>query len=171
MEKGVKMTTHNTESAKDLIITEENFKEYFFDVRLNKPQRGQVMASYTAVAEFCDGPEKKQIIEILQKSSKIEAALQIVRRVLLAKEQYVYIIVREMLEDLLNGMSVEEVCQKPYRFVCEMFFWTKPEYIPASDPHWACVSILNMNEHFEQQEKTPGPVISSKVIMPERQDT
>lgn len=151
----------------NLVIDESNFKDYFFDVRLNKPQKGQIMASFTAVGEFCDGPEKRQIIEFLRNSSNIESAMQIMQRVLAAKETDGYRVLREITEDLLAGMSTNEVAQKPYKFVFELCFWTKPEYIPTNDPHWACVSILNMDEHFAKSElldKGQGIEIKARLV-------
>lgn len=139
------------EAAKDLEINESNFNQYFFDARLHGPHKGQVLASYTAVGECGDGPEKRQIIEFLRFTNKIEPALQIVRKVLMAKEGDVYRLVREIAEDLLS-MNVEEVATKHYKFIFEMCFWTRPEYIPTGDPHWACVSIMNLEEHLRKAQ-------------------
>ena len=60
----------------EVIINENNFEEYFFDVRKHKPKHGQVMARYAAVAEFVDGMMKKNIIDLLKKDKAIAAAGQ-----------------------------------------------------------------------------------------------
>lgn len=145
------MTEINQETVRQLVIDENNFQEYFFDVRLHGPKKGQVIASYTAVAELCDGPEKRQIIEFLRLPNKIDAALQIMRKVLMAREVDSLKVLRKMGEDLLKR-SVEEVAQNPYKFVFEAFYWTNPEYIPMDDLHWACVSVLNLEEHFAKND-------------------
>ena len=140
--------------SNDLVIDESNFKEYFFDVRLNKPQRGQVMATYTAVVELLDGPEKRQIIEFLRFTDKALAVVSMMRKALLAKDPYTFSVPIQMAQDLLNGKSEEEVRETPYKFVMEAAFWTQAEYIPMNDPHWACVSILNLEEHFAKKDES-----------------
>ena len=47
------------------IINEENFNQYFKDVRQNKPEKDDIIAKYSAMAEFVDGGEKRQIISLL----------------------------------------------------------------------------------------------------------
>ena len=144
----------------DLVINESNFNEYFFDVRLHKPKPKQVMASYTVIAELNDGPEKRQIIELLRLTDKVSSAIQIVQKGLSAKERDSYRLLREMAEDLLSGMSVEDVAAKPYQFTMELCFWTQVEHIPRNDPHWACVSILNLEDYFAKKDIT----VTSKII-------
>ena len=51
-----------------------------------------------------------------------------------------------MSEDLMSGMSVDDVMKKPYKFTVEMFFYTKKEYLPKNDPHWTTVSLLNVSD-------------------------
>lgn len=158
----------NQEKASELVIDESNFYEYFFDARLHKPQKGQVLASYTAVGEFCDGPEKRQIIEFMRYTDKVESAVQIMRKVLMAKDPDAYRVPREIAEDLANGLRVEEVAQKSYKFTMEACFWTRPEYIPVDDPHWACVSILNMDQYFAKlaakDAQESGVSIKAKMV-------
>jgi hypothetical protein len=128
-------------------ITSENFHQYFKDVRTNKIERDEVIAKYSAVAEFVDGGEKRQIISLLTDTeNKMEATIQIMRKLLLASELDAYKIPRNIADDLLSGMTSEEVAQKPYKYILEMFFYTKPENIPKDDPHWCCISVLNLDE-------------------------
>lgn len=123
-------------------ITEENFEKYFFDVRKHTIQKGQVMARYAAVAEFVDGPMKKNIIELLTKD-KANAAVQVMRKLGCAVEKDSIRICKEICEDMLKGLSVEEIEQKPYKYTIEVFYYTQKEHVPVNDPHWSLISIIN----------------------------
>lgn len=129
----------------DVVINDENFGEYFFDVRQNNPQKGQVMACFTAKADFVDGLEKRQVIDLLKNTGKAEATAQVMRKLLHASEIDAYKVPRMIAEDLMT-MEHEEVAQKPYRYTMELFFYTKKEYIPRDDPHWSVVSLMNVDE-------------------------
>lgn len=129
-------------------ITADNFNEYFKDVRKHKPEKDDVMAKYTATAEFVDGGEKRQIISLLlDTEDKMEATAQIMRKLLFASELDSYRIPRLMADDLLSGMSLDDCAKKPYKFTLEMFFYTKQEHIPKDDPHWCCISLISLDGH------------------------
>ena len=53
------------------IIDEKNFDQYFFDVRINKPQKNQVLVKYSAMAELVDGVMKKNLIELCKKDKSV----------------------------------------------------------------------------------------------------
>ena len=127
----------------DLEINETNFEQYFFDIKKNKPQPGQVLAKYTAVAELVEGNLKSDIIDILMNKQYPQAAVQMMRKLAMSSEADSIRVLIEMCQDLLNGMSVEEVSNKPYKFVIEFFFYTKKEYIPNNDPHWSVIELIN----------------------------
>jgi len=128
-------------------INESNFSQYFRDVRTSNPSKDEVMAQYSAVAEFVDGNEKRQIIALLTKTdSKMEATAQVMRKLLFASEIDAYRVPRIMAEDLMSGMTEDEVATKPYKYTLEMFFYTNPENIPKEDPHWSSISLLNVDE-------------------------
>lgn len=135
--------------ADELVITEDNFEDYFFDVRKHTPQHGQIMARYSAVAEFIDGQMKRDVIELLLKEGKAEAAAKVMRKLGCAAEADSYRIPRQMAEDLLHGETVEQVAQKPYRYTLEAFYYTRKEYVPL-DPHWTIIGILNLDEFLDK---------------------
>lgn len=129
------------------IINEENFDQYFRDVRQTKPEKDDIIAKYSAMAEFVDGGEKRQIISLLATTEgKMEATTQIMRKLLFASEKDALKIPRLMAEDLISGMSCDEVAEKPYKYKVEMFYYTKKEHMPMDDPHWSTISIVDMNE-------------------------
>ena len=143
------------------IINEENFDRYFKDVRQNKPEKDDIIAKYSAIAEFVDGGEKRQIISLLMTTEdKMEATAQIMRKLLFASERDALKVPRIMAEDLISGMSTDEVAEKVYKYKVEIFYYTKKEHLPLDDPHWSSISIIDMNEidskvkakHFSDEE-------------------
>jgi hypothetical protein len=145
----------------ELVITEENFDQYFFDVRKNRPKKGQVMARYRAVADFINTPMKYDIINLLKIADKILPATQLMRKFHGATDKDAVNVLLEMANDLLS-MSEEEVAKKPYKMVIEYFFYTKKEHIPEDDPHWECISIRNLDEFLSRTED--GVVWKTKIV-------
>lgn len=153
----------------DIEINELNFSQYFRDVRVSQPERGEVIAQYSACAEFVDGNEKRQIISLLTSTdNKMEATAQVMRKLIHASEVDAYRVPRLMAEDLLSGMGEEEVAAKPYKYTLEMFFYCRPEFIPKDDPHWASISVLNMDDfvgksvnHVEFKVMAPDDAVAS----------
>ena len=135
-------------SEMETVINESNFEKYFFDVRRFKPQRGQVMARYMAVAEFIDGMMKKNIIDLLHKD-KAEAAVTVMRKLGCATEGDAIRVVREVCDDLVSGMGVEEVEKKVYKYTLESFYYTQKEHFPIDDPHWSLINVRNMDEFLD----------------------
>lgn len=132
----------------ETIIDQENFGQYFFDTRRHKPEKGQVMAKYTAIAEFVDGMMKKNIIELLRKD-KAEAAVQVLRRLGCAAEEDAVRVCKDMCQDMIDGMTDEEVEQKAYKYKLESFYYTNKENVPTDDPHWTLIGITNLNEFVD----------------------
>ena len=99
------------------------------------------MAKFTSYALFGSGEQKRDIIKLL-KMDKAYQASQVMQRIHRAKAPDCYRVLREMCEDLLGGMSDEEVENKDYEFVLEAVFYTKKEYVPKKDPHWETLHVL-----------------------------
>lgn len=149
----------------EIEINEENFSQYFRDVRVSSMRREDVIAQYTAVAELVDGNEKRQIMSLLRDTEgKMEATAQVMRRLLFASEVDSYRLPRTMAEDMISGMSDDEVALKPYKYTLEMFFYANPEHVPKDDPHWSVISVLNAGEIFDKKD---GLEISAKIVEPE----
>jgi len=127
----------------DLVIEEQDFEKYFFDVRKHDPKPGQIMACYSAMAEFNRSNEKQQIIDLLKMPKKALAITQVMRKLLFASELDAIRLPLAMAEDLKNSMTEDEVLDKPYKYKLEMFFYTDPQYLPA-DEHWTSISLLNL---------------------------
>ena len=131
--------------SEELVIDQSNFSEYFFDVRQNKPQQGQVMAKFTAAALFGPGPEKTDIINLLVQDKATQAAA-VMHKIHCAKVPDNYRLCAEICEDFLVGKSVEYVENKDYEFVIEALYYTMKEYVPKNDPHWETLQILEYDE-------------------------
>lgn len=134
-------------SEKKIQITENNFKDYFFKAdEKYKPEKGQVLARWRASADFVDGWVKRNIIQLLcSHESGAESSHRIMTKVVNAVNKDAVRVLREMAEDLMNDMSVDQVCDKPYRFVIEQFYWTKREYIP-DDVHWDVINCVDTRD-------------------------
>lgn len=128
------------DESNEIVIDETNFKDYFFDVRKFGPKPGQVMAKFSAIAIFADGPAKRDVIKILKKD-KAEAAAMVMRKIHCAREPDNYKICREICEDLLSGMTEEQVSKKEHEFVLEAFYYVEKKYVPKHDPHWEVIEI------------------------------
>jgi hypothetical protein len=132
-----------------LVIDSSNFRNYFFDARQHKPEPGQIMARFTAVAVFGDGPEKRDLIKVL-KMGKAEAAAQVMKKIHCAAEPDCYRVCREICEDMIGGMSEDTVAKKDYEFLLEAIYYTKREYVPKDDPHWETLSLIE----YDPETKT-----------------
>ena len=138
--------------TEDLVIDETNFDQYFFDVRKHKPQKGQVMAKYTAIATLEKCNEKENLIDLITKTDKVMPATQVMRKLLFASEEDSIKVLKEMAKDYIETKDREFVLNKPYKYKIEMFYYTDPKNIPQDDPHWSSVSLLNINEFVEKDE-------------------
>lgn len=155
-------TKLSEELDKEVVIDESNFDSYFFDVRWNKPQRGQVMARYAAMAEFVDGRLKKDVIDLIYNKDKAEAATRVMRKLGCATEKDSIRICKEIAKDLVSGMTPEQVEDKVYKFTIEVFYYTKAEYVPKDDPHWSIISLKNLDEFLDASQQKIR--VTSKVV-------
>jgi len=150
----------------DLVIDESNFAKYFRDCRISRPERGDVMARYSAIAEFIDGRMKQDIISLLTDyDDKALAATNVMRKLGCATESEAIRICKEVAEDLANGMTEKEVEDKVYKYKMEVFYYTKKEYVPEDDPHWTVISIANLDKFLDKANQLVS--IKSKIIEPE----
>lgn len=129
--------------TEELVIDESNFDQYFFDTRKFGPQAGQIMAKFSAMAIFGDGPEKKDVVNLL-KTDKAPQAAMVMNKIHCARVPDCYKVCREICEDLISGMTEEEVGRKEYEFVIEAVFYTKKEYVPK-DKNWEILTTLRFD--------------------------
>lgn len=133
--------------SEDIDVTSENFTQYFRDVRTNRPQKGEIMARFWAVAEFVNGPEKKELINLL-KSENVYQAVQSLRKLQGVVAPDCYRVCREICEDLLF-LPEQEVEEKSYRFMIEFFYYTQKQLVPKNK-HWEVIKLLE----YDNERKT-----------------
>ncbi len=133
--------------SEKFVVTEDNFKDYFFQAKEDyKPSKGQILARWRAKADFVDGWVKRNVIELLAVSKAgAETARKIMVKVVSCQDRDAVRVLREIAEDLVAGLSVDEVSEKSYRFTIEQFYWTQKEYVP-DDPHWEVVNVTVLSE-------------------------
>lgn len=134
---------NDSEVKDEVVIDSSNFANYFFDVRKFGPKPGQIMARFSAIAVFGDGPEKMDLIKVLRKG-KAESAAQVMRKIHCAAEPDCYRVCREICEDLISGMTDDQVCKKEYSFLLEAFYYTKKDYVPKNDPNWEMIDLMSI---------------------------
>lgn len=125
----------------------EWFEQNFFDIRKHKPQKGQCLAQFRAVADFVDGWVKQNVLELLVTNAVgAESARKVLKNMCAATEIDSIRVPLAMCRDLMKGMSEAEVLLKDYKMVIEQYYWTKQENVPTDDAHWSIISILNTDE-------------------------
>ena len=153
------------EVKEEVEITEHNFEEYFFDVRQYDPKRGQILARYMAKAEFVNGHMKRNVIDLLKTHKNAgNTAPQVMRKLGLALEDDSIRICREIAQDLVSGMSENEVAEKAYPFTVECFFYAEKENVPVDDPHWDIVSINNLDKFLGENEVESSDIVDDVEI-------
>lgn len=136
-----------------MTLTENNFTEHFFDVRRQGPRKGQVMARFSAMADLVDDWVKCNMVTLLLKQKKgSESVCKIMANMIGATEKDSIRIPLEMATDLANGMTTQQVLEKPYRFKLEQYYWTTKECVP-DNVHWSVIDILN-KEQLDQFSST-----------------
>jgi hypothetical protein len=127
----------------EVVITDENFTEYFRDVRKSNPRPGEVMARFRIIGDLMNGVEKRMIVDQLI-NSKLgsDMAIKMLRNGLGCCDKDSLTIAAQICNDLMSGMTKEEVLEKPYKMTIERFFYTERKNIPDS-PHWDVIKILN----------------------------
>jgi hypothetical protein len=149
----------------EVVINETNFDQYFFDIRKHKPQRGQVIARYAAVAHFVDGQLKRNVIDVLRGMENGGAtAVKVLKKMGGASDRHSMKLAREMTQDLISGMTVDQVAAKEYPYDVEFFWYTEKKHIPTNDPHWSCISIRNLDDFLDKDGPIKMRILSKEEV-------
>lgn len=137
----------------ELVIDESNFEQYFRNTKKTKPQKGDVMAIYRATAELTSGSLKEQVVEALC-SEEIGAkkAIQLIIKLGQTNRREATKLIKQICSDLYGGMQKNYVIAKSYKYIFEMFFYTKKEHIPKDDSHWEVIVIKNLDDHLDKDK-------------------
>ena len=120
----------------------------FFDVRTHQPQKGQALCCYSAMAELINGVDKEELLALLC-SDRVIPASQMMLKMFHACEADSIRVPKEIVQDLLEGFSFQQVLKKKYKYKLEMFFYAAPEDVPI-DSHWSIISLLNLDDFLEK---------------------
>ena len=138
-------------------LSNPNFTKYFRHIDSSKPEKGDILAKFGAIAEIVEGQDKDDLINLCLEDDSAKASSNMMRKIFHAAEWDVYGIPRHITEDCLNGMSVEEMKQKIYSYAMELFFYTKPEYMPQRDDpdakYWSLIQIVNLEDYLKIEVK------------------
>lgn len=121
-----------------------------FDARRNKPKKGQVLARFRAIAEFVEGEVKRDVITALEKG-RIESACKILQKLCCALEYESYKVCRQISEDLLNGMSPQEIEYKPYEYIYEALYYANKEDVPK-EAGWSVIGPVPDKVSFKDSD-------------------
>jgi hypothetical protein len=126
----------------ELVIDEKNFSKYFREITKSMPTHGDALICFRALAHFCDGNLKKEIIDLLR--YEFGCVKKCVGRLIkfggANREQSVKLCL-DICKDLKDGMEVKEVLKKEYPFVFEKFYYANPEYVPKDDKRWQVLKL------------------------------
>lgn len=149
----------------ELVIDESNFDQYFKEVAFHKPEKGQCMVAYRAMAELLAGDIKKDIIDLLC-VEEIGAKQAIEHAVKRCKTNYKEAtkLVTEICQDLHAGMKKDLVLAKTYEYMLEIFYYTKPSYVPKNDIHWEIITIKNIDEYMQKLEDENNTIKNEESI-------
>lgn len=122
------------------------FNENFFDVDKHKPQKGQVLSRFRAVAHFVDDWVKQNVVDaILNSPVGAEDAVRVINKLCKATYEDAVNVSKEIAQDLTDGMTREEVLKKEYRMIIEYFFYTLPENVPEDSINWSKIELIKTN--------------------------
>ena len=134
-------------------ITSENFSQYFRDAASSRPQPGECLAIFRAVAEFVDGNLKQDVVDkLINNKFGCQTAIQLLIKHAGMNYKEALRIVKEVNKDLLE-LTKEEVIDKAYKFTFENRYFTKKEYVPDS-PNWQTIGLkMADNDSFKLEYK------------------
>jgi len=131
--------------SEEIVINEENFNEYFKEINKNKPEKGDIIASYRAKAYLVEGDLKKDVIKLLKTKEGVNSAVKILNKFAYCIYEDAVSICKNICQELSLGLSDEEVLKKEYPYTLEIFYYTKKENVPENDKHWSIMTIIDKN--------------------------
>lgn len=108
------------------------------------------------MADFVGGEDKALILDLLKNNPVgAEMSVQIMRGKIRATEGTAISCCREMAQDLRDGLSVEEVLEKPHKIHVEYGFYTNREHVPL-DPHWSILPLVKVGAEGVEELSNVG---------------
>jgi len=124
----------------DIIIDDSNFHKYFRNTRNSKKQKNDIVVMFYTSAVFATGKLKEEIVDLLATEfSSVNKCLGKLFKFAYAPHVEGMKICKSIIKDYIDGMSKDDIINKEYPFVLQMFFYTKEKYIPRNDRRWLVV--------------------------------
>ena len=129
-----------------------DFNKNFRFTDRHKPEKGDIIARFGAIAEIVGGADKNDLIDLCLQPDSAHAAAAMMQKIFCAAEWDCWGVPRQITEDLVNGMTEEEIKKKVYPYAMEMIFYTKPELMPQGDEpdskYWSMIEIVNLKDYL-----------------------
>lgn len=126
---------------KDILIDASNFDKYFRNTRISKKKKNDVVVMFYSSATFSKGKLKEEIVNLLSTEfNSVNKCLGKLFKFAYAPYSEGLKICKSIVKDYIDGMSKDDIINKEYPFVLQMFFYTKEKYIPSNDKRWLVVS-------------------------------
>lgn len=124
----------------DIVIDDSNFHKYFRNTRNSKKQKNDIVVMFFTSAVFASGKLKEEVVDLLATEfSSVNKCLGKLFKFAYAPHAEGMKICKSIIKDYIEGMSKDDIINKEYPFVLQMFFYTKEKYIPKNDRRWLVV--------------------------------
>ena len=141
-------------------LNHPDFGKYFRFVDTSQPEKGDIIAKYGAIAEIVGGRDKDDLINLVQQPDSARASAHMMRKIFCAAEWDCWGVPRQITEDLVAGMSIEDARDKIYSYALEIFFYTKPQYMPKKEDsdfnRWSLIRIVNLDDFLKIKVEKDG---------------
>ena len=129
----------------DLIITDENFNQYFRDITKHARQDGDILVSYRSLMELPDCQLKRDVIRFLTEVDHgANLAVEALMRYAAASKHAAIALCARMTVDLAKEKKPGHVAGKTYQYESVLFFYINKDHFPKSwleekNSSWAIV--------------------------------
>src|SRR5688572_7504971 len=111
-----------------VIITDENFNQYFRDASKHKKQDGDIMVSYRSYMELPNCELKRDVIRLLSEVDHgANLAVEALCRYAAASRQSAIGLCAQISVDLLKAKDPTQVAGKVYQYESVLFFYVNQE--------------------------------------------
>lgn len=126
---------------KNISIDKINFDKYFRNTRTSKKKKNDIVVMFYSSAVFAKGKLKEEIVDLLSiEFNSVNKCLAKLFKFAYAPYFEGLKICKSIIKDYIDGMSKDDIINKEYPFVLQMFFFTREKYIPSNDKRWLVVS-------------------------------
>lgn len=116
-----------------VVITDENFNQYFRDASKHKKQDGDIMVSYRSYMELPDCQLKRDVIRLLAEVDHgANLAVEALCRYAAASKQAAIALCARMSVDLIKEKQPDQVAHRSYKYESVLFFYINQDHFPKA---------------------------------------